>query len=86
MPSKTRGQLTKADRAKASKGIKARAAAIKELQERHKGEFDELLVQHRMAAGLAPRNNGPSKAQLEARVRKAEERLAKDRDLLRLVS
>lgn len=83
---RARGQLTKADREKAKRGINARQEAVKELLKRHKSEFDELLVQYRVAAGLAPSNGGPSKAQLEAQIRKAEETLAKKRDLLRLVS
>lgn len=83
---KTRGTLTKADREKATKGIRARQQAIKELIERHQTEFDELHVKNRVAAGLAAKNGGPSRTQLEAQIRKAEETLAKKRDLLRLVS
>jgi hypothetical protein len=83
---KTRGQLTKTDREKAKKGIRARADALKTLIERHQSEFDELLVKNRIAAGLAPTNSGPSKDQLEAKIRKAEEKLAKDRELLRVLS
>lgn len=79
-------QLTTADRAKAKKGIRARADALKVLIERHQAEFDELLVKNRIAAGLAPTNSGPSKDQLEAKIRKAEDKLAKDRELLRVLS
>ena len=85
-PRTTRGPQTKADREKARRGIQARQDAIKELIERHKPEFDEIHVANRLKAGLAPTNNGPSKAQLEEKIRKQEARLAKDRELLRLVS
>lgn len=86
MPRAKRQPLDKEASERQTKGIHARAAAIKELLERHKTEFDELLVQQRLAAGLSPKNGGPTKAQLEAQIRKAEETLAKKRDLLRLVS
>lgn len=83
---RARGQLSKADREKARKGIQARQDAIKELIARHKSEFDEIHIKLRLAAGLAPTNAGPSRAQLEEKIRKQEEKLARDRELLRLVS
>jgi hypothetical protein len=89
MPSKTRktrSQLTKTDREKAKKGIRARADAVKVLIERHKTEFDELIIKNRLAAGLAPTNSGPSREQLAEKIRKAEDKLARDRELLRVLS
>lgn len=82
----TRATLTKADREKAKKGIRARADALKTLIEKHQAEFDELHVKNRLAAGLAPTNTGPSKDELEAKIRKQEDKLAKDRELLRVLS
>lgn len=63
------------DRAK--KGIKARQDAIRTLIERHKTEFDELHASNRVAAGLSPRSAGPTKEQLEERVKKTREKLEK---------
>lgn len=83
---KTKRQLTKTDREKAKKGIRARQESVKTLIERHKVEFNEILVSNRLAAGLAPTNTGPSRSQLEEKIRKQEAKLAKDRELLRLVS
>lgn len=83
---RTRGQLIKADREKAKKGIQARQKAIKTLIDNHKSEFNEMHIRFRLEAGLAPTNQGPSRAQLEEKIRKQEEKLARDRELLRLVS
>lgn len=83
---RARAKLTNADREKAKKGIRARADALKTLIERHQAEFDELHVKNRLAAGLAPTNAGPSKEQLAEKIRKAEDKLAKDRELLRVLS
>lgn len=63
------------DRAK--KGIKARQDAVKTLIERHQTEFDQLHASNRVALGLSPRSAGPSRAQLEERIRKQRERLEK---------
>ena len=82
----TRRQISKADREKAKKGIRARQEAIKTLIARHQQEFDELHINNRLAAGLAPTNAGPSREELEAKIRKTEEKLAKDRELLRVLS
>jgi hypothetical protein len=79
---RARKQLSVADREKAKKGIRARQEAIKTLIERHKTEFDEVHVKYRLMAGLAPTNGGLTRAQLEAKIRKGEEKLAKDRELL----
>lgn len=68
---------TTAERDKAKKGIRARQDAIKTLIERHQDEFDELHAKNRVAAGLSPRSAGPSKEQLEERIRKQRERLEK---------
>lgn len=61
------------DRAK--RGIKARQDAIKTLIERHQTEFEELHAGNRVAAGLSPRSAGPTKAQLEERVKRTREKL-----------
>lgn len=82
----TRKQTTKVGRDKAKKGIRARQEAIKTLISRHQEEFDEIHIKNRLAAGLAPTNAGPSREELEAKIRKTEEKLAKDRELLRVLS
>jgi hypothetical protein len=82
----TRKQITKVGRDKAKKGIRARQEAIKTLISRHQEEFDEIHIKNRLAVGLAPTNAGPSREELEAKIRKTEEKLAKDRELLRVLS
>lgn len=72
------------DKDKAKKGIKARQDAIKTLIERHQTEFDQLHASNRVALGLSPRSAGPSRAQLEERIKRQEERLAKWRQELDL--
>lgn len=84
--SRPRKQLTKADREKAKKGIRARQDAIKTLLERHREEFDTLHISNRIALGLPPTTQAPTAEKLAERIRKQEEKLAKDRELLRLVS
>lgn len=74
------------DREKAKKGIKARQDAVRTLIERHKPEFDELHMRNRVAAGLTPKPLGPSREQLEERIRKNREKLTKDEEMLRLVT
>jgi hypothetical protein len=81
MPTITQEQ---SDRAKA--GIKARRDAINTLIERHQDEFDELHMKNRVAAGLPPRSSGPSKTELEERIRKQKEKLEKWEAELRLSS
>lgn len=86
MATRTRRQLTKADREKSARGREAQTAAYKRLMEAHKEELQRYMIEERTKRGLAPSNTGPSKTQLEEQIRKAEERLAKKRDLLRMVS
>ena len=62
---------------KAKKGIKARQDALNTLIANHQAEFDELVVNNRIALGLPRRPAGPSQEQLQQRVRRAEEQLAK---------
>jgi hypothetical protein len=69
---------------KAKKGIKARQDAVKTLIERHQPEFDELHARNRVALGLSPRSAGPSREELEKRIKRHEERLAKWRQELDL--
>jgi hypothetical protein len=71
---------------RAKLGIRARRDAINTLVERHQDEFDELHRRNRLAVGLPPRSAGPSKAELEERIRKQRERLAKWEADLRLSS
>ena len=81
MPTVTKEQ---SDRAKA--GIEARRDAINTLIERHQDEFEELHMKNRVAAGLSPRSAGPSKAELEERIRRQRGRLEKWEAELRLTS
>lgn len=74
-----------ADRDKAKRGIRARQDAIATLIANHQTEFDELHARNRVALGLSPRSSGPSKSELEERIRKQKERLAKWEAELRLV-
>ena len=69
---------------KAKKGIKARQDAIKTLIEKYQSEFDELHTRNRVALGLSPRSTGPTKEQLEERVKRTRERLEKWERELRL--
>lgn len=69
---------------KAKKGIKARQDALATLIERHREEFDQLHAQNRVDLGLSPRSAGPTRDELEERIRKQEERLAKWRAELHL--
>lgn len=62
---------------KAKKGIKARQDAVKTLIERHQTEFDELHARNRVALGLSPRSAGPSREELEDRIKRQEQRLEK---------
>lgn len=68
---------TTAEKDRAKKGIKARQDALATLIANHQEEFDELHRKNRVAAGLPLRSSGPTRAQLEERIRKQEERLAK---------
>jgi hypothetical protein len=71
---------------KAKRGIKARQDALATLIANHQAEFDELHARNRVELGLSLRSNGPSREQLEERIRKQEERLEKWRQELRLAS
>jgi len=73
-----------ADRDKAKRGIRARQDAIATLIANHQAEFDEEHAKNRVALGLPPRPNGPTKEQLEERVRKQRERLVKWEEELRM--
>lgn len=75
---------TQAEKDKAKRGIKARQDAITTLIERHQEEFDTLHAQNRVDLGLPPRSSGPTRIELEERIRKQEERLAKWKAELRL--
>lgn len=79
-----RRKPTEEEKERLRRGIKARQDALNTLMERHRQEFDELHAQNRVAAGLSARSAGPSKAQLEERVKKQRERLAKWEAELRL--
>ncbi len=68
---------TTAERDKAKRGIRARQDAIRALIEAHQEEFDMMHTRNRVALGLSPRSAGPSKEQLEERIRKTRERLGK---------
>lgn len=72
------------DRDKAKRGIKARQDAVKTLIERHQEEFDELHLKNRISLGLPPHSSGPSRQELEERIRKQKERLEKWEAELRL--
>ena len=74
------------ERDRAKKGIKARQDAIKTLIANHQDEFNELHRKNRVAAGLPPRSSGPTKAELQERIRKQEEKLAKWREELELAA
>lgn len=65
------------DREKAKKGIRARQDAITTLISNHQQEFDELHARNRVELGLSPRSSGPTKEELQDRIRKQKERLAK---------
>lgn len=78
------GMPTKADKDKAKRGIKARQDAIATLIKNHRDEFDRLVAANRLELGLSPRASGPSREQLQERIRKQEERLEKWRAELRL--
>lgn len=69
---------------KAKRGIKARQDAIRTLIERHQTEFDELHARNRVALGLSPRSAGPSREELEERIRRQEKKLEKWRRELNL--
>lgn len=71
---------------KAKKGIKARQDAIKTLIANHQEEFDDLHQKNRIALGLPLRSSGPTRQELEERVRKQRERLEKWEAELKLVS
>lgn len=68
------------------KGVQARRDAVATLIKTHQDEFDELVAKNRVALGLPPRANGPTKDELEERIRKQEERLEKLKRELRLAS
>jgi hypothetical protein len=73
---------TPAEKDRAKKGIKARQDALKTLITNHQAEFDELVANNRIAAGLPRRPSGPSQEQLQQRVQRAEEQLEKWRQEL----
>lgn len=77
---------TTAERDRAKKGIKARQDAIKALIANHQAEFDELHSKNRIAAGLPMRSSGPTAEELEERIRRQRERLAKWEADLRLTT
>ena len=52
------------------KGVRARRDAIQTLIANHQDEFDRLVAQNRVAAGLSPRASGPSLEALEERIQK----------------
>lgn len=77
---------TPTDKDKAKKGIRARQDAISTLIANHQAEFDELHEKNRVALGLPLRSQGPTKEQLEERIRKQEEKLEAWRKQLERVS
>lgn len=77
---------TPSERDRAKKGIKARQDAIKALISNHQQEFDELHAKNRVLAGLPLRSSGPSRQELEERIRKQRERLEKWEKELQLSS
>ena len=66
------------------KGVQARQEAIQALIANHQPEFDALVAKNRVALGLTPRASGPSKEELEERIQKQREKLAKWEAELRL--
>jgi NAD+--asparagine ADP-ribosyltransferase len=68
---------TPEQKSKAKRGIRARVDAVNTLIQRHQAEFDELHAQNRVAAGLTPRSSGPTREQLEERIKRQRERLDK---------
>lgn len=77
---------TAAERDRAKKGIKARNDAIQALIKAHQKEFDDLHTKNRVDLGLPPRSAGPTREELEERIRRQEERLEKWKSELRLAS
>lgn len=77
---------TEEQRLRAKNGIKARQDAINTLIERHQDEFDELHAKNRVALGLPLRSSGPTKEQLEERIRAQRAKLEKWEEELRLAS
>lgn len=73
-------------RERAKKGIKARQDAIKTLIQNHQVEFDALHTRNRISLGLTPSATSPSREQLEERIKRNQAKLAKDMEMLRLVS
>jgi hypothetical protein len=58
--------------------------AINQLVTNHQEEFDRLHAQNRVSLGLSPTTSGPTREQLEDRIRKQEEKLSKWRRQLDL--
>ena len=69
---------------KARKGIKARQDALTTLIANHQEEFDDLHAKNRIALGLSLRSSGPTREQLEERIRRQREKLEKWEAELRL--
>ena len=67
---------TKEQKERLKKGVRARLDAIAQLIANHQDEFERLHAQNRVAQGLSPTPSGPSREQLEERIRKQEEKLA----------
>ena len=75
-----------AERQRAKDGIKARRDAISTLIARHQEEFNQLVTANRVALGLPLKPQGPTKAQLEERIAREEEKLRKWREELAAVA
>lgn len=72
------------EKERTKRGIKARQDALRTLIANHQDEFDELHRKNRVALGLPLRSSGPTKAELEERIRKQREKLEKWEEELRL--
>ena len=83
-PSKRK--LTPEQRDRAVKGRQAQINATNYILNKYKDEFEQRLIQERTAAGLPIRTQGPTRAELEERIRKQEQKLEKWREQLRLAS
>lgn len=67
-------------------GVRARQSAVAALIANHQEEFERLHARFRTDAGLTPTASGPSREQLEERIAKQRQRLARWEEQLRLSS
>lgn len=79
-----RRKPTTEEKERLKRGIQARNEALNALMDRHRDEFERLHAEKRLSLGLPARSAGPSRAQLEERIRKQREKLAKWEEELRI--